>query len=154
MNVDGTTDFFIYGNYFGKFEFGDWYREVTGYMGLNRVMNTGSLATVVPAGGMVGPDSSGWLEATTLDLFTGTRGYAGVMFDIPGGSPHFAYLDISVEPDSSSATIYGGAYESLANTPIQVPVPEPGSLVLLAGGATGLAAWRRRGRHTESNSTY
>jgi hypothetical protein len=144
INGDSTYDFVIYGNYFGQFEFGDWYRSATGYMGLNRVMNTGSLATVVPSGGTIGPDYSGWLEETTLDLFSGTRGYAGVVFDIPGGSPHFAYLDISIDPNDPSLTLYGGAYESHANTPIQVPVPEPASLVFLASGAMGLAAWRRR----------
>jgi hypothetical protein len=142
IDGDGTRDFYLQGNYFGPFEFGDWYRYFTGYLGLNRIMNTGGLAAAVPSGGMIGPDTSGWLDEATLDLFAGTRGYAGVVFEIPGGSPHFAYLDISVEGED--LTLYGGAYESLPNTPIQVPVPEPASLVLLAGGAAGLAAWRRR----------
>jgi hypothetical protein len=114
-------------------------------------MNTGGLAAVVPSGSTIGPDYS-WLEETTLDLFSGMRGYAGVEFDIPGGSPHFAYLDISIEPDDSSLTLYGGAYESLANTPIQTPIPEPGALVLLAGGAAGLAAWRRRSGRTSDTT--
>jgi hypothetical protein len=141
IDGDGTRDFTLYGDYFGHFEFrGD-------YLDLNRILNTGSFAAVVPSGGTIGPDSSGWLEDTTLDLFTGIRGYAGVVFDIPGGSPHFAYLDFSVEESDTSyrtLTLYGGAYESLANTPIQVPVPEPSSLVLLASGAASLALWRRR----------
>ncbi len=93
-------------------------------------------ANVVP-GGAVGPDITGWDSYGWLDYFGGTRGYAGVVFDIPGGSPHFGYIDISVAADRSSATLYGGAYESAANTPIRAPVPEPGSLALLAGGALG-----------------
>jgi hypothetical protein len=107
-------------------------------------MGVGGVAAIVAPGASVGPQTIGWENDGSLNNFVGTRGYAGVVFDIPGGSPHFGYLDIAVAADLSSATLYGGAYESLASTPIQVPVPEPSSLVLLAGGAASPAWWRRR----------
>ncbi|REK15941.1 MAG: PEP-CTERM sorting domain-containing protein [Planctomycetota bacterium] len=66
----------------------------------------------------------------------------GVVFEIPGGSPHFGFLDVAVA--AGAITVYGGGYESDPNTPIVAGVPEPGSLTLLAMGAAGLVAWRRR----------
>lgn len=113
-------------------------------LGINFVMNADGLAAVVLPGGVIGPDTTGWLTDAPLDNFAGIRGYAGVVFDIPGGSPHFGYLDIEMDAERNSVTLYGGAYESLANAPISTPVPEPTSLALLAAGAAGVATWRRR----------
>jgi len=107
------------------------------------------LAAVVPAGETIGLASDLWSSVVGLDEFNGIRGYVGLQFDIPGGSPHFGYLDIEIDDQVQTLTVYGGAYESVANTPIQVPVPEPSSLGLLALGAAGLAAWRCRRRRGE-----
>jgi hypothetical protein len=150
IDGDGVDDFNIYAEfYFGNFGIanGVLTSELT-----NLIMNDGSLAAIVAPGGTVGPDSSGWPNRVRLDNFDGTRGYAGVVFDIPGGSPHFGYLDIAVAADRSSLTLYGGAYESIANTPITTPVPEPAPLLLLSSGAAGLAAWRRRNDRRDSTS--
>lgn len=92
----------------------------------------------------------GWDALRTFGLFNsfiGTRGYAGVQFDIPGGSPHFGYLDVAVDQTGNKLTLYGGAYESQTGVGIAAgAVPEPSGLALLAMGAAGLAAWRRKSR--------
>jgi hypothetical protein len=153
INGDGTNDFAIFDPGDRDFKLSDYFGAF-GYFGSNMVKNVGPYAAIVPAGSTVGPDTKGWLNEADLDLFAGKRAYAGVVFDIPGSSPHFGYLDISMPADATSVTLYGGAYESVANTPINVPnVPEPNALVLLASGAAGLAAWRRRGGRTASAST-
>ena len=75
-----------------------------------------------------------------------------VRFQI-GGNTHYGW----VEWTHTLATLFGGglvsvtnwAFEDVPNTPIHIadtmsPVPLPGSLALLASGAGGLLAWRRR----------
>jgi hypothetical protein len=80
-----------------------------------------------------------------FDNFIDTRGFVGVQFDIPGGSPHFAYLDIGVDQPGNKLTLYGGAYESESGVGIEAgAIPEPSGLGLLAMGAAGLATWRRK----------
>jgi hypothetical protein len=95
----------------------------------------------------LGFNTGGFNYDANLDNFIGTRGYAGVIFDIPGGSPHYGYLDIGVSATGSQITVYGGAYESRPNERIQAgATPEPTTLGLLALGAAGVAAWRTRRR--------
>jgi hypothetical protein len=146
IDGDGSNDFVLANDfYFGDYEIAYAFpTELT-----SRIMNDGGVAAIVAPGGTVGPDSTGWPNRASLENFDGTRGYAGVVFDIPGGSPHFGYLDIAIAADRSSLTLYGGAYESLPSTPIMTPVPEPVSLVLLSSGAAGLAAWRRHQRDSK-----
>jgi hypothetical protein len=151
IDNDNFYDFEIYDvSYFGGFHL---YNRLPIHDDLNLIMNNGSLATLVAPGSTIGPDTTGWLNNVSLDSFLGTRGYAGVVFEIPGGSPHFAYLDISAAADRSILTLHGGAYESEPNTPIHVAVPEPGSFALLASGAAGLAAWRRKRTNTTPSSS-
>ncbi len=122
-----------------------------GYIDSNRInrlmVATESRLVVIAPGGAVGP-SAGLVYSSRgfLDNFVDNRGYAGLLFDIPGGSPHFAYLDVEVKSATQQLFIYGGAYESEASTAITTPVPEPHGLCLLAAGAAGLVAWRKR-RH-------
>jgi hypothetical protein len=95
----------------------------------------------------LGFNHGGFDQYAALDRFIGTRGYAGVKFDIPGGTLHYGYLDIGVSTGGSQITVYGGAYESQANERIQAgAVPEPTTLGLLALGAAGVATWRTRRR--------
>jgi hypothetical protein len=95
----------------------------------------------------LGFNHDGFNLYATLDDFIGTRGYAGVRFDIPGGSRHYGYLDIGVSASGSQITLYGGAYETLIEGGIQAgATPEPTTLGLLALGAAGVAAWRTRRR--------
>jgi hypothetical protein len=95
----------------------------------------------------LGFNNGGFDEYAALDRFIGTRGYAGVKFDIPGGSLHYGYLDIGVSAVGSQITVYGGAYQSNAEWPIQAgATPEPTTFGMLALGAAGVAAWRTRRR--------
>jgi hypothetical protein len=154
IDGDGIDDFRMRDNgYFGyRLSGATLAQQQTNLIKRDGYIDGYSVAAIVAPGGSVGPDITGWDSYGWLEYFIGTRGYAGVVFDIPGGSPHFTYLDISVAGDRSSATLYGGAYESQANTPIRVPVPEAGSLTLLASGAAGLAAWRRNRGNATFNS--
>jgi hypothetical protein len=89
--------------------------------------------------------------ATVLGNFVGQRGFLGAEFvaDLPGSPTfNFAWVDLEMSPTADSTTIYGYAWETDPLTPIHVgptsaPVPEPGTLALLATGAAGLIALRR-----------
>jgi hypothetical protein len=78
-----------------------------------------------------------------------TSGFAGIAFVDTGNNPHFAWLRLRLRNDANGApdqlTLVDWAYESTPNAPIHVgSIPEPGSLALLAAGAMGVAAFRRR----------
>ena len=80
--------------------------------------------------------------------FVGTDNYVGLKWDIGSGDFLYGWARLDVTPDGmGSATLYSFAYETEPNTSIlagQVPVPEPGSLALLAAGGGAVALKRRR----------
>ncbi len=70
--------------------------------------------------------------------------YLGVKFEI-GGNTHYGWIQVQVAADVTDATITGYAFEDTPDAQITAgAVPEPGSLALLALGAAGLAAWRKK----------
>ncbi|BBO86545.1 hypothetical protein DSCO28_71110 [Desulfosarcina ovata subsp. sediminis] len=78
----------------------------------------------------------------------GESGYIGIKFKI-SGSYHFGWIEASVNEAGDELALHSWAYEDEAGKAIAAgdigsAVPVPGSLALLASGAAGLAALRRR----------
>ena len=76
--------------------------------------------------------------------FFGQSGFAGLQFHLPGESGvHFGWAKLLDPP--GDLTVFSIGYETIQNTGIVTPaLPEPGSLALLAAGAAGVLAMRRR----------
>lgn len=73
-----------------------------------------------------------------------TDAYIGLSFPISGNT-HFGWIRVDVDNSAGSFLIKDWAYESVPDTGIAAgAVPEPGTLGLLAAGACGIAAMRRR----------
>jgi len=111
------------------------------------------------AGTLIGP-GSGTYSSSGADTLTGVQsgnpaghfqvsdgpGYLGVQFQA-GGQTHYGYVGYEGTGVQNSPTghIYSLGYETAANTAIAAgAVPEPGSVAMLAAGAAGAAAYRRR----------
>lgn len=69
----------------------------------------------------------------SLVFAQGSPGYIGLIFEVPGGSPYYGVMKTFVDADQGKLIVSEVGYQ---------PVPEPGSLGLLAMGAAGLLAWR------------
>lgn len=91
-------------------------------------------------------------QLTTYDYggaFFKKRAYLGLVIDLSDG-PHAGWAEVFATAPLNyrgnlGAYIYGYAYETTPGKPIVAgAVPEPPSLVLLAAGAAGLAALRKK----------
>lgn len=123
----GVLDFFFFG----------------GHSGQTGVAFRYSIGDVIGVTGTASPGNAG-PEALTLDDFTSPGlGFIGVDL-VFGTSNGYGFVELR------GTSVLGFALENNSNTPITVfdvtaaTVPEPGTFGLLALGAAGLAAVRRR----------
>jgi hypothetical protein len=89
------------------------------------------------------------LFAGNYGEFWGDEGYAGFKVNFPGESGwHYGWALLRDPPDNLTLVEIG--FETDQNTGIVTPslAPEPGTLALLAAGAAGVLAMRRRQRST------
>jgi hypothetical protein len=93
---------------------------------------------------------AGTVNGQTVNEWAGKHGYAGLLFYDQEDNLHYGWVELSMPSDLSSLTIYGYAYETDADTAIAAgAVPVPSSLLLLATGALGVLAYRRRRQNRE-----
>ncbi|MCC6537393.1 MAG: PEP-CTERM sorting domain-containing protein [Bryobacterales bacterium] len=72
----------------------------------------------------------------TGDWQNGQRAFIGVVFGLNTGAPKRGFIDVTVQLGSAQFTINQWGYDQ--------PVPEPSTVALLALGAAGVAALRRK----------
>ncbi len=88
-----------------------------------------------------------WVGHSVRGNFPGTSDkYVGVKFVI-GANTNYGWIQVQMPADPTvSVTITGYAYNNVADDAIYAgqTVPEAGSLGLLALGAAGLTAWRKK----------
>jgi hypothetical protein len=71
--------------------------------------------------------------------------YAGLRFDLADGT-HYGWIEARTDFNEVTLTRFGYESEPGVGTTAGAGVPEPGTLALLALGAAGVAAMRRRSR--------
>ena len=76
------------------------------------------------------------------------QGYVAFRFDLGGGTQYgYAELIMNGAPDNRATFVqysYGDIGERVTTGALANAIPEPGALGILALGAVGVAAWRRR----------
>lgn len=76
--------------------------------------------------------------------FTAGQGVIGFRFSDGAGGYHYGYFKGEVAPDGSTFTITEGGYQTAANTPVTVAVPEPSAALMGALATLSLLSRRRR----------
>lgn len=117
----------------------------------NRLENTR-----LSAGALIGPTMLAWTQLFSYDgaAYNGWsipgQGYVGLQFDDGAGTVNYGWAEITLDAFGAGQTIELNAY-AVEMTPDQAieagatsSIPEPSTLGLLALGAAGLAAHRRR----------
>lgn len=90
------------------------------------------------------PKNAAWL-AQAVGAPGDPPRFVGVRFNLSGNT-HYGWIELQLNAPFADGTILGYAYESTPDTGLFTvsSIPEPPSLLLLASGAAGLAALRRR----------
>ena len=90
-----------------------------------------------------------WGSGYSQSQFTAPgTGFVGFQFDLGGGT-QFGYAEVVVNgvPDNRATFVqysFGDVGEAITVGQVAAAVPEPGALGILALGAVGVGAWRRR----------
>ena len=117
------------------------------------IMSGSSIVSSLPQGFTISSSSIFGNTASTTNAAVGAwtlnaRNYVGYRFVGADTFTHYGWLSMDVGATMGVRKIMQVSYNSVANAAITIPaaVPEPSTVVmgLLAGGATGVIAWRRR----------
>lgn len=131
------------------------------YLGFPARLNAGEIISSTSVGGQIlrfasgGSTSGNWLGGT---MNFDAAHFLGVGFNFITGATtnlHYAWVRVGIDTNASGSpiamTVYDWAWEDQPNLPVMagslnsIPEPSPASgLALLAAGAAGVTAWRRR----------